>query len=344
MLNSISKNDNIKFQRRLGFSEISWDFKQHPLLNHIADDKRTEVNGSLQNAFSIWKSEAQDRFDQLKYNEEELNKIFIDLYGLQDELTPDVADKDVSVRLANEKRDIKSFLSYFVGVVFGRYSLDTEGLAFAGGQWDSSKYDSFVPNDDNILMLNDKKYFDDKRDIMSRLKEFLTVTFGADNVKDNLEYIASVVGKKADNTEDSIRRYFVEDFFKDHKKIYQKRPIYWEFSSGRANGFKALMYLHRYNENELAMIRTNYLHPLQGRYETNLKQLDQLLESETVAKEKKKLEKEINHVNKQLSEIKKYDPLIQHIANEKISLDLDDGVVVNYEKLQNGEKILTNYK
>ncbi|GAB5057714.1 hypothetical protein COSHB9_21040 [Companilactobacillus alimentarius] len=151
---NLSKNDWDSF-------EISWDFKQHPLLNHIADDKRTEVNGSLQNAFSIWKSEAQDRFDQLKYNEEELNKIFIDLYGLQDELTPDVADKDVSVRLANEKRDIKSFLSYFVGVVFGRYSLDTEGLAFAGGQWDSSKYDSFVPNDDNILMLNDKKYFDD---------------------------------------------------------------------------------------------------------------------------------------------------------------------------------------
>ena len=337
--------DNIGFSETDWDSfEISWDFQRHPLLNHIVDDKRTEINGSLQNAFNIWKSEAQDRFDQLKSNEEELNKIFIDLYGLQDELTPDVADKDVSVRLADEERDIKSFLSYFVGVVFGRYSLDTEGLAFAGGQWDSSKYDSFVPNDDNILMLNDKKYFDDKRDIMNRLKEFLTVTFGANSVKDNLEYIASIVGKKADNAEDSIRRYFVEDFFKDHKKIYQKRPIYWEFSSGRANGFKALMYLHRYDEDELAMIRTNYLHPLQGRYETNLKQLDQLLESETVTKEKKKIEKEINHVNKQLSEIKKYDPLIQHIANEKISLDLDDGVVVNYEKLQNGEKILSNYK
>ena len=316
--------------------ETSWDFQQHPLLNHIADDKRTEVDGKVENAFNIWKSEAQDRFNQLKSNEEELNKIFIDLYGLQDELTPEVADKDVSVRLADEERDIKSFLSYFIGVVFGRYSLDTDGLAFAGGEWDASKYKTFVPNDDNLLMLNDAKYFDDERDIINRLKEFLTVTFGKETLYDNLQYIASIVGKKADNDEDSIRRYFVEDFFKDHKKIYQKRPIYWEFSSGKANGFKALMYLHRYDENELAMIRTNYLHPLQGKYETSLNQLEQFIDVETVTKTKKKLEKELTHVTKQLSEIKKYDAVIQHLANEKIALDLDDGVVVNYEKLQNG--------
>ena len=321
--------------------EISWDFKSHPLLNHIVDDKRTEVDGKLENAFGIWENEAQTRFDQLKSNEEELNKIFIDLYGLQDELTPDVADKDVSVRLADEERDIKSFLSYFVGVVFGRYSLDTEGLAFAGGQWDSSKYKTFVPNDDNIIMLNDRKYFDDKRDIINRLKEFLTVTFGESTVNENLHYIASIIGKKADSDEDSIRRYFVENFFKDHKQIYQKRPIYWEFSSGKANGFKALMYLHRYDEDELAMIRSNYLHPLQGKYEVQLEQMSQLLETESVTKEKKKLEKDIAHITKQLTEIRKYDVVIQHLANEKISLDLDDGVVVNYEKLQNGEKILT---
>ncbi|KRN94122.1 hypothetical protein IV57_GL002158 [Companilactobacillus kimchiensis] len=192
-------------------------------------------------------------------------------------------------------------------------------------------------------MLNDKKYFDDKRDIMNRLREFLTVTFGESTVDDNLKYIASVIGKKADNDEASIRRYFVEDFFKDHKQIYQKRPIYWEFSSGKANGFKALMYLHRYDEEELAMIRANYLHPLQGKYEIQIDQLNQLLESESVTKEKKKLEREIAHVTKQLSEIKKYDVVIQHIANEKITLDLDDGVVVNYEKLQDGEKILSKY-
>ena len=243
--------------------------------------------------------------------------------------------------MADEERDIKSFLSYFIGVVFGRYSLDTDGLAFAGGDWDSDKYRSFVPNKDNILMLNDEKYFDDSRDIINRLKEFLKVTFGEESLNINLKYISSIVGKKADNPEASIRRYFVEDFFKDHKKTYQKRPIYWEFSSGRNNGFKALMYLHRYDENELAMLRTDYLHPLQGRYESRLNQLNSLYEVETVAKEKKNIEKELKHVTKQLDEIRKYDQSIQHLANERIKLDLDDGVVVNYDKLQDGEIILS---
>ncbi|MGQ2375832.1 BREX-1 system adenine-specific DNA-methyltransferase PglX [Companilactobacillus zhachilii] len=323
------------------FDENSWHFLNNKLLLHIADDKRNEVDGKLENAFNVWKDEAQSRFNQLKSNEEELNKIFIDLYGLNEELTPEVEDKDVSVRLADEERDIKSFLSYFIGVVFGRYSLDTEGLAYAGGDWDDSKYKSFVPSKDNILMFNDEKYFDDSRDVINRLKDFLKVTFGEDSVTTNLQYIASVVGKKADNSEASIRRYFVEDFFKDHKKTYQKRPIYWEFSSGKNNGFKALMYLHRYNKNELAMIRTDYLHPLQGQYESRVNQLNSLYESESVAKVKKNIEKDLKHVNKQLDEIRKYDQSIQHLANQQIELDLDDGVVVNYEKLQDGETILS---
>ncbi|KRL94340.1 BREX-1 system adenine-specific DNA-methyltransferase PglX [Levilactobacillus hammesii] len=324
--------------------ETSWDFTHHPLLAHIADDKRNEVNGKLKNAFGLWQLEAKDRFDQLKSNEEELNRIFIDLYGLNDELTPEVADKDVSVRLADEVRDIKSFLSYFVGVVFGRYSLDIEGLAFAGGEWDQSKYQTFVPNEDNLLMLNDADYFGDSRDIINRLKVFLTATFGAETVAENIAYIAGVVGKKADTDEAAIRRYFVEDFFKDHKKIYQKRPIYWEFNSGKANGFKALMYLHRYDSDELAMIRTNYLHPLQGKYELRIDQLTQLANDETVTSQKKRYEKTLKHLNQQLSEIIKYDPLIQHIANQKIELDLDDGVVVNYDKLQDGNTILSKLK
>ncbi|WP_395409080.1 BREX-1 system adenine-specific DNA-methyltransferase PglX [Levilactobacillus parabrevis] len=324
--------------------ETSWDFTSHPLLTHIADDKRNEVSGKLKNAFSLWQNEAQDRFDQLKSNEEELNRIFIDLYGLNDELTPEVADKDVSVRLADEERDIKSFLSYFVGVVLGRYSLDVEGVAFAGGEWDSSKYRSFVPSEDNLLMLNDADYFGDSRDIIYRLKEFLTATFGSETVDENITYIASVIGKKADSDEAAIRRYFVEDFFKDHKKIYQKRPIYWEYSSGKNNGFKALMYLHRYDSDELAMIRTNYLHPLQGKYELRIDQLTQLASNETVASQKKRDEKELKHLNQQLAEIIKYDPLIQHIANQKIELDLDDGVVVNYDKLQDGSTILSKLK
>jgi len=288
--------------------ENSWDFQRHPLLAHIADDKQKEVDGKLENAFSLWKNEAQERFNQLKSNEEELNRIFIDLYGLNDELTPDVADKDVTVRQADEKRDILSFLSYFIGCVFGRYSLDTDGLAYAGDDWDSTKYHKFVPNKDNLLLLNDDQYFDDSRDIINRLKEFLAVTFGEANVQDNLKYIARVIGKKADTPEKFIRKYFVDDFFKDHKKGYQKRPIYWEFTSGKQGGFKALMYLHRYDTGELAMLRTNYLYPLQSQYEERLNRLEKWIDDETVNNTKKQLEKEIKHINLQLKELKQYDP------------------------------------
>ncbi|WP_368824123.1 BREX-1 system adenine-specific DNA-methyltransferase PglX [Lactiplantibacillus pentosus] len=321
--------------------ENSWDFKVHPLLAHIADDKQKEIDGRLENVFAVWKDEAQERFEKLKANEEELNRIFIDLYGLNGELTPEVADKDVSVRRADEERDIKSLLSYFVGLVFGRYSLDVSGLAYAGGDWSNDKYQSFVPNQDNLLLLNDDRYFDDERDIMNRFKSFLAVTFGDKHVQENLDYIARIIGKKADNSEQAIRKYFVDDFFKDHKKGYQKRPIYWEFSSGKQGGFKALMYLHRYDEGELAMIRTDYLYPLQSRYEERIERLEQWVQDESVAKTKKQLEKNLKHVTQQLKELKQYDPILRHVADERIKLDLDDGVLVNYDKLQDGSKILT---
>ncbi|AUH36464.1 restriction endonuclease subunit M [Lactiplantibacillus plantarum] len=321
--------------------ENSWDFKVHPLLLHIADDKQTEVGGRLENAFAIWKTEAQERFDQLKANEEELNRIFIDLYGLNDELTPEVEDKEVSVRRADEERDIKSLLSYFIGLVFGRYSLDTLGLAYAGGEWNTDKYQKFVPNKDNLLLLNDDRYFDDDRDIMNRFRTFLAVTFGEEHVQENMDYIAHVIGKKADNSEQAIRKYFVDDFFKDHKKGYQKRPIYWEFNSGKQNGLKALMYLHRYDEGELAMMRTDYMYPLQSRYEERIEKLQQWVQDESVTKTKKQLEKKLKHVTQQLKELKQYDPIVRHVADQRINLDLDDGVLVNYEKLQDGNKILS---
>ncbi|MDT7013340.1 BREX-1 system adenine-specific DNA-methyltransferase PglX [Levilactobacillus namurensis] len=324
--------------------EISWNFGTSPLLTHIADEQQNKVAGKLQNAFQLWQSEAQNRFDQLKANEEALNRIFIDLYGLNDELSPEVADKDVSVRLADETRDIKSFLSYFVGVVFGRYSLDVPGLAFAGGQWDDGKYQSFIPNQDNLLVLTDADYFGDSRDVIYRLREFLTATFGAATVDENLAYIATALGKKGTSPEDVIRKYFVDDFFKDHNKLYQKRPIYWEFSTGRNNGFKALMYLHRYEASELAMVRTDYLHALQGKYETRLEQLTELAANEPVISQKKRYEKARKHLDKQLQEVQKYDAPLQHLASQRIELDLDDGVLVNHQKLQGDEKILTKIK
>ncbi|MDN2451503.1 BREX-1 system adenine-specific DNA-methyltransferase PglX [Leuconostoc sp. UCMA20149] len=321
--------------------ETSWDFATHPLIQHIDEHNR---NWNLKEAFEVWKSEAQDRFDQLKDNEEELNRIFIDLYGLQDELTPDVANKDVSVCLADEVRDIKSFLSYFVGLVFGRYSLDVPGLIYAGGDWNSDQYKSFQPNKDNVLILSDDAYFNDSRDIINRLKEFLRVAFGNENVQANLEYIAQIVGKGGGTAEEKIRQYFIKDFYADHVSVYSKRPIYWEYNSGKKEGLRALMYVHRYDADTTGMIRTDYLLPLQEAYENALANFESLVESETVAKIRKVYEKKVTRLTNQIDEMKMFDQVLQHLATARIEIDLDDGVVENHVKIQDGQKLLTKIK
>lgn len=316
--------------------ETSWDFQKSPLLNqNIA---------SLHQAYSSWSNEALTRFNQLKSNEEELNRIFINLYGLQDELTPEEDDKEVSVRKADQVRDIKAFLSYFIGCVFGRYSLDQDGLVYAGGDWDDSKYTTFKPNKENIILLTDRQYFDDDRDIIVRLKEFLTKTFDPKTLTENMDFIAQTLEPKkferGTSAEDIIRTYFLNDFYKDHAKIYQKRPIYWEFNSGKNKGFKALMYLHRYNTEQLPMVR-HYLHELQPAM-NDLIEVDQnLLDQETTASAKSKYRKAIATLNKQMNEIMKYDQILDHLSQSPVNLDLDDGVLVNHEKLQQGEKLLS---
>ena len=316
--------------------ETSWDFQKSPLLNqNIA---------SLHQAYSSWSNEALTRFNQLKSNEEELNRIFINLYGLQDELTPEEDDKEVSVRKADQVRDIKAFLSYFIGCVFGRYSLDQDGLVYAGGDWDASKYTTFKPNKENIILLTDRQYFDDDRDIIVRLKEFLTKTFDPETLTENMDFIAQTLEPKkferGTSAEDIIRTYFLNDFYKDHAKIYQKRPIYWEFNSGKNKGFKALMYLHRYNTEQLPMVR-HYLHELQPAM-NDLIEVDQnLLDQETTASAKSKYRKAIATLNKQMNEIMKYDQILDHLSQSPVNLDLDDGVLVNHEKLQQGEKLLS---
>ncbi|WP_407895594.1 BREX-1 system adenine-specific DNA-methyltransferase PglX [Lacticaseibacillus sp. N501-2] len=323
-------------------SETSWNYQAFILCTHIDEHNR---NWTVEAAFNQWSKEAEDRFNQLKSNEEELNRIFIDLYGLQDELTPEVADKDVSVRKADRPRDIKAFLSYFVGVVFGRYSLDVPGLAFAGGEWNASKYKTFLPNKDDIILLTDEDYFDDDRDIIHRLKEFLTVTFGAEHLDENLAYVADSLDKKGDTPEAQIRKYFMDDFYKkDHLSTYQKRPIYWQLTSGKNNGFKALMYLHRYDENTLAMIRTTYLHPLQEAYVNRRTQLAKMIEVESNTRQRNQMTKSVTRLDKQIDEIAKYDTSLQHVANMHIVLDLDDGVLVNHEKAQGGQKLLSPLK
>ncbi|MHA6564932.1 BREX-1 system adenine-specific DNA-methyltransferase PglX [Lactobacillus gasseri] len=316
--------------------ESVWDYQTDPLLK--------QKKATIKQAYSSWISESLDRFNQLKANEEELNRIFIDLYGLQDELTPEEDDKEVSVRKADQVRDIKAFLSYFIGCVFGRYSLDQDGLVYAGGDWDTSLYSTFKPNKENIILLTDRQYFDDERDIIVRLREFLSKTFDPEYLTNNMNFIAQTLDPKkferGVSAEQIIRDYFVNDFYKDHAKIYQKRPIYWEFNSGRNKGFKALMYLHRYTPEQLAMVR-QYLHDLQPAMNDLIEIDNDLLNQETTASAKSKYRKIISTLNKQMNELVKYDQVLDHLSQSPVDLDLDDGVLTNHDKLQQGEKLLT---
>lgn len=280
--------------------------------------------------FSAWQSECDARFNQLKANEEELNRIFIDIYGLQDELTPDVADKDVTVRKADLQREIKSLISYAVGCMFGRYSLDVDGLAYAGGAWDAAKYKTFIPDADNILPICDDAYFPD--DIVGRFIDFVRTVYGEDTLDENLKFIADALGGKG-TPQEVIRSYFLNDFYADHCKIYQKRPIYWLFDSGKKNGFKCLIYLHRYRPDTVARIRTDYVHELQSRYRTAIEDLTNRLATAAPA-ERARLNKQLTRRKDQAAELHTYEEKIHHLADQMIAIDLDDGVKHNYAIFQ----------
>ena len=301
--------------------ETSWDFRHHPLLRKVP---------TIAEAFEQWQAECDNRFNQLKANEEELNRIFIDIYGLQDELTPEVEDKDVTVRKADLGRDIRSFISYAVGCMFGRYSLDVDGLTYAGGEWDDSKYTSFAADKDNIIPICDDEYFED--DIVGLFVEFVKTVYGADTLDENLKFIADALGGKG-QPKDVIRNYFLNDFYKDHCKIYQKRPIYWLFDSGKKNGFKALIYMHRYQPDTIARIRTDYVHEQQARYRTAIADLEQRI-ANTSTGERVKLNKKLTTLQAQDTEIRTYEEKIHHLADQMISIDLDDGVKKNYAIFQ----------
>lgn len=306
--------------------ETSWDFKRHPLVPIVCP-----VNDRIADAFAYWQKRCDERFAQLKANEEELNRIFIDIYGLQDELTPEVEDKDVTVRKADLQRDVKSLISYAVGCMFGRYSLDVPGLAFAGGDWDTSKYTSFPADKDNIIPIcNDGDYFED--DIVGRFVKFIEVVYGKDTLDANLKFIADALGGKG-QPKDIIRNYFLNDFYNDHCKIYQKRPIYWQFDSGKKNGFKCLIYMHRYQPDTIARIRTDYVHEQQGRYRTAIADLEKRMEGASTS-DRVKLSKQLAVLQAQAAEIHDYEEKTHHLADQYISIDLDDGVKVNYAKFQ----------
>ena len=321
--------------------ETSCDFKRQPLIRKIS---------TIAEAFDQWQTECNNRFNQLKANEEELNRIFINIYGLQDELTPEVDDKDVTVRKADLGRDIRSFISYAVGCMFGRYSLYNEGLLYAGGscgdfgslvekiqnylhKQGKSHFpgNEFYPDADNIIPVCDDEYFED--DIVGLFVEFVKTVQGADTLDKNLKFIADALGGKG-RPKDVIRNYFLNDFYSDHCKIYQKRPIYWLFDSGKKNGFKALIYMHRYQPDTIARIRTDYVHEQQARYRTAIADLEQRIANASTG-ERVKLNKKLTTLQAQDTEIRTYEEKIHHLADQMISIDLDDGVKKNYAIFQN---------
>lgn len=307
----------------------------------------------ISDKYEQWKEECEQRFLKLKENEEELNRIFIDIYGLNDELTPDVADKDITVHRVYDSKDdvpesmkgsnyvrtlhdeIVSLVSYAVGCMFGRYSLDVDGLAYAGGEWNGSKYKTFIPDADNCIPITDEEYFKD--DIVGLFCAWLKKVYGEDTLEENLDFIANALGNKGKTSREVIRNYFLTDFIKDHIKTYQKRPIYWLFDSGKQNGFKALVYMHRWNADTIGNVRVEYLHRIQRVYEKEITRMQEIIDNSHDNKEISNATKRKEKLQKQIKETKDYDAKIAHLALSRIDIDLDDGVKVNYEKVQTAD-------
>ena len=323
--------------------ETSWDFATHPFIKYsnVLWDATAigatmskfygrdipKHNSPIELCYLLWQGECADRFATLKVNEEALNRLFIDIYGLNGELSPDVVEKDVSVRKADLGRDIRSFISYAVGCMFGRYSLNVDGIAYAGGEWDDEKYISFKADKDNVLPICDDEYFED--DIVGKFVKFVEVVYGKDSLEANLKFIADALSGSG-SPRDVIRSYFLNDFYTDHLKIYQKRPIYWQFDSGKKNGFKCLIYMHRYQPDTIARIRTDYVHEQQARYRTAIADLEQRIQVATTS-ERVKLTKLLQKLKDQETEIRLFEEKIHHLADQMIRIDLDDGVKHNYE-------------
>lgn len=333
--------------------EISWDFKKHPLLCFAPTNNVSgmPMNYTISSAYESWCNLSSQRFEQLKYSEEKLNQIFIDMYDLQEELVANIDDRYISIRKADLQREIKSLISYAVGCMFGRYSIYKDGLIYAGGDFDHNKYENlawqaenkpeaiefyngihFVPDEDNCIPITDEEYFED--DIVGRFVDFIGTVYGEDTLDENLDFIAKALGNKGNTSREVIRNYFLNDFMKDHIKIYQKRPIYWLYDSGKQNGFKALVYMHRYNADTTGNMRVEYLHRMQRVYEKELERMQEIIDNSRDNKEISSATKHKEKLQKQLKETKEYDAKVAHLALSRIGIDLDDGVKVNYEKVQ----------
>lgn len=313
--------------------ETSWEFKKHPLIPDILYNKTTCGEGiKISECFEQWKKDCNSRFEAVKRNETEINEFFISLYQMNRELNPNPDEKLISIRKAELHRDITSLISYIVGCIFGRYSLDEPGIAFAGGELDLNKYSKYIPDKDAIIPVCDDEYFDD--DIVGQFTKIISLIYGENTLEENLGFIANALGGNGAPRE-VIRKYFLEQFFTDHCSTYSvassgKRPIYWLFDSGKKNGFKCLVYMHRYKPDTIARIRTDYVHEQQSRYRTAIAGLERQI-AEASTSERVRLNKRLSTLKDQAEETRKYEEKIHHLADQMISIDLDDGVKHNYE-------------
>ncbi|MEA5471259.1 BREX-1 system adenine-specific DNA-methyltransferase PglX, partial [Spirulina sp. 06S082] len=321
--------------------ETSWDFQKHPLVQLSINNYQLSINNSelldkpltIERAFQQWEQQSETAFNQLKHLEEENNKHWIEAYGLQDELTPEVPDDQITIRKADLSRDIRSLLSYAVGCMMGRYSLDRPGLIHAGQPFDPSQHQTFPADSDGIIPITDRPYFPD--DIITQLIQFLKTAYTPDTLPQNLEYIANALTRKANETpRDCIRRYFLTQFTSDHIKTYKKRPIYWLFTSGKKRAFNALVYLHRYQEDTLARLRTDYVLELQTKLDSEIQRTQTDLGNATHTASKKQLAKRLKDLQGQQLELRDYQAKLQHLADQRIQLDLDDGVAYNYTRFK----------
>lgn len=321
--------------------ETSWDFTIFPLLQPKYHQP------TLREAYTKLRAHWKGMTLEMQRLEEENNRIFIEAYGLQDELTPEVPLSEITLtcnpyyRYNGDRSEeeleallltdtIKEFISYAVGCIFGRYSLDKPGLVLAnqgekiGDYLEQVPEPSFMPDADNIIPILEDEYFED--DIVSRFKEFLKVTFGEDTLSENLDFIAEALGGNGKKSSEAvIRDYFLKSFYKDHVKMYKKRPIYWLFSSGKGRAFNALIYMHRYNKETLALMRTDYLLELEGKLDAKREMIKSDIGKD--AQEKARL-------GKMIEEIMAYDEVLKNKADAYIEIDLDDGVKVNYARFE----------
>ena len=343
-INSIVE-ENIKLSKDDWDSyETSWDFKKD-ILYSMKKDKKDVLLSELYNDYEKL---IINRFNKLKSNEEKLNKIFINLYGLNDELESTIEDKEVTVKVPSKLNDIKSLISYAVGCMFGRYSLDTDGIIYAGGEFDLSKYKSIIPDKDNVIPISDDASVYYKDDIVDRFIDFIKTAFGSNYLNENLNYVAECLGKKGTETsEQTIRRYFISDFYSDHLKTYQKKPIYWLFDSGKKNGFKCLVYIHRYDKQLVSRIRVNYLHKTIDIYKRTFDEINNNLQNNNLSvTDKRELQNKKSELNSKIIECNEYEEKVGNVANKMIELDLDDGIEINYAKLvdDNRKSILAKIK